>query len=349
MEATIHALFIAIDDYPIAHHRLNGCVNDAECVVTYLENNYPCEQLNIMRLFNKVATKENIIKAFGHFNEAKDQDVCLLYYTGHGSQAASPKEFLHLDPDGKIETLVCWDSRIAGGRDLMDKELSYLIWEATRDRDVHFVTIFDCCHSGGNTRALAKEVTDRQIKTPHPLPNFVRHFHGHEHYQISASGNMISPPSGRHVHLAAAAAKETAKELKIGNTTRGAFTYNLISLLEQHNGQLSYREIVEHLHARIGKLVSEQTPQLSALEDSDKKLWFLGQVPENRPTTYAVNHDTDKNEWFVNAGELHGIPSRELDKMLWAVNHEGQVLGSRNHSCGDGSLVFERPGSTGSW
>ena len=326
MQATIHALFIAIDDYPIPHHRLKGCVNDAECVITYLENNYPCEQLNIKRIFNKDATRGNVIEAFRHFQDAKDQDVCLLYYTGHGSQAAAPKEFLHLDPDGKIETMVCWDSRIAGGRDLMDKEMSYLIWEATHNKDVHFTAIFDCCHSGGNTRAVGGEVTARQIKTPHPLPNFVRNFHGHERYQVSSNGSTVTPPSGRHVHLAAAASKETAKELKIGNTTRGAFTFNLISLLEQHKGQLSYREIVEHLHARIDKLVTEQTPQLSALEDNDKKLWFLGQVPENRPTTYAVNHDPETAQWYVNAGELHGIPSRQLDQMRWTVRDDGQEL-----------------------
>ncbi len=323
MEATIHALFIAIDDYPIAHHRLNGCVNDAECVITYLENNYPCEQLNIKRVFDKDATKAGVIASFAHFKAAQPNDVCLLYYTGHGSQAAAPKEFLHLDPDGKLETMVCWDSRLQGGRDLMDKELSYLIWEVTHEKDVQFTAIFDCCHSGTNTRAVG--VASRQIKKPHPLPSFVKDFHGHEHYTVNSTGTTVTPPSGRHVHLAAADAKQTAKELKINGTTRGAFTYNLIQLLEQHNGQLSYREVIEHLDVRIGKLVSDQTPQLSSNESEDKNRWFLGEAPEKSATNYAVNFDPDLGRWFVNAGELHGIPTRRLDQMIWAVTHDGQV------------------------
>ena len=150
----IYALVIAIDDYPIAHHRLNGCVNDAQSLVAYLEGNYPCEELDIKTVFDKDATKANVIAAFTHFQSATSDDTCLLYYSGHGSQVVAPQEFRHTDPDGKLETVVCWDSRIDDGRDLMDKELSYLIWEATHQNNPHFLALFDCCHSCSISREV---------------------------------------------------------------------------------------------------------------------------------------------------------------------------------------------------
>ncbi len=305
----IYALVIAIDEYPIAHHRLNGCVNDAQSLVAYLEGNYPCEELNIKTVFDKDATKANVIAAFSHFQAAKSDDTCLLYYSGHGSQVIAPEEFRHIDPDGKLETMVCWDSRIDNGRDLMDKELSYLIWEATQQNNPHFVALFDCCHSGTNTRDV--RVTSRMAETAKNIPQ-ARDFHGSERYQSSTAGTGrvdLIPPRGRHVQIAAARASETAKELKIGHQTRGAFTYNLIALLEQYNGQITYRQLVNNLRVKVSNYVDRQTPQIDASEAEDKNLYFLGKVPEKKAESYTVNWDDKKSKWVIDAGSIHNWPS----------------------------------------
>lgn len=311
----IYALVIAIDEYPIPHHRLNGCVNDAQSLVAYLEGNYACEELDIKTVFNKEATKANIIAAFQHFGKATKDDTCLLYYSGHGSQVIAPQEFRHTDPDGKLETVVCWDSRLDNGRDLMDKELSYLIWEATHKNNPHFLALFDCCHSGTNTRDV--RVKSRMAETAKSLPQ-AREFHGNERYQRSsaAAGRVdLIPPRGRHVQIAAARASETAKELRIGTQTRGAFTYNLIALLEQYNGQISYAQLVSNLRVKVRSIVKDQTPQIDASEPEDKNRHFLGQMPKKKLTSYTLNFDKQKGKWVIDAGSLHGWPTEQLNSI----------------------------------
>jgi pimeloyl-ACP methyl ester carboxylesterase len=323
----IYALVIAIDKYPIPSHQLNGCVNDAQSLVAYLESNYDADELQIKTVFNEQATKANVIEAFQHFQKAKADDSCLLYYSGHGSQVAAPAEFLHIDPDGKLETLVCWDSRIpAGGYDLMDKELSYLIWEATHQHNQHFVAIFDCCHSGTNTRDV--RVTSRMAETARNIP-LIKDFYGEERYQkgsVNAGRTDLIPPRGRHVALAAASASETAKELRIGTTTRGAFTYNLISLLEQYHGQISYSQLISNLKVQVKNYVERQSPQIDASEDGDKNRLFLGKAPKHRPPTYTVNYDKKGGHWTINAGAMHNWPSNRAAEIELEVTVNGKLL-----------------------
>lgn len=317
----IHALVVAIDKYPIKHHELNGCVNDAKSMVAYLEGNYECEELNIKTLFDDQATRANVIDAFSHFQNAKPEDTCLLYYSGHGSQAASPPEFRHLDPDGKVETIVCHDSRLPGGFDLIDKELSYLIWEATEKNNPHFVAIFDCCNSGTNTRGLNdKTVKARMAETARNIPQG-RTTHGNASFAttIVEGKTQLTPPRGRHVQLAAARPNQLAKELKIGDETRGAFTYNLIALLEQYNGRITYSQLISNLKARVNNYVSAQVPQIDAKEPTDKNLEFLGAIPQNRAESYSVNYDKKKKSWKINAGAIHNWPKDRAAEIKLAV------------------------------
>src|SRR5690606_19368727 len=121
---------------------------------TYLEDRFGNErfQLHLRVLENEAATRAGIIAGFDHFQSAVDGDSCLFFFAGHGSWFEAPEAFWDVESDRRNETLVCYDSRLEGGRDLIDKELSYLIWRATKDKDVHFLAVTDCCHSGSNTR-----------------------------------------------------------------------------------------------------------------------------------------------------------------------------------------------------
>lgn len=321
--ARIHALVIGINDYPIAHHRLNGCVNDARSLVSFLEGQYPCDQLNIKEVYDKEATRQGVIDAFGHFDAAVDGDTCLFYYSGHGSQTPGPAEFLHLDPDGMLESMVCYDSRIEHGRDLMDKEISYLIWKATHGKQLHFVTIFDCCHSG----EIDRDVNVRsRMAEPARVPGQLRDFLGIESYQESnvAGARRYSPPTGSHIQLAAARSNETAKEMLIDGQPRGVFTYSLLNVLAQHPGAITYEELIAHLRARVAAKVGQQTPQLAAGED-DKRRLFLGQAIQ-RETTYVVSYDTTLSAWYVNAGQVHGLPAGDPGAIVFEVEAEGEVI-----------------------
>ncbi|MDX1666470.1 MAG: caspase family protein, partial [Saprospiraceae bacterium] len=227
---TIFALLVAIDNYPISRHRLQGCINDRNALRNYLEKRFSGHEettLKIKVLSDAEATREGIIRAFRHFDQAKDGDLCIFYFSGHGSRAPAPPEFWHLDPDRMNESLVCYDSRLRRGKDLMDKEISYLIWKATHDRpNIHFLSLFDCCHSGTITKEIS--VTPRMAEPSH-VPTQLRDYTGFETYKKTQIDGQeaVSPPSGRYVQLAACGERETAKELIIGREKRGIFTYSL--------------------------------------------------------------------------------------------------------------------------
>ena len=306
---TLHALIIGIDNYPNPAHRLRGCKNDATAFAEYIAEYSKANGVAFKekRLFDQDASRQNIINSFSHFKNVQDGDICALYYSGHGSQMAAPPEFWD-EQDHRSETLVCYDSRIPGGRDLIDKELSTLIWLATKEKDVHFLAVMDCCHSGSNTRDL--EIRARMTEPSSFIPRDASGFFGKEHWI------NYQPPAARHVHLAAAKDSETAKELNIQGTPRGAFTFNLIKTLEQMGCCITYEELTAHVGQRVRNLVKEQTPLCDAYKvPADVGFTFLG--ASLKKGEFLVSHDNTEG-WIVNIGGVQGVPpsgaTLKLDK-----------------------------------
>ena len=297
---TLHALIIGIDNYPNPAHRLRGCKNDASAFAGYLSDYSKANGLayNEKRLFDDAASRQEIIDGFGHFSTFKKGDICVLYYSGHGSQMAAPPEFWD-EQDHRSETIVCYDSRSPGGRDLIDKELATLIWLTTKDHDdMHFLAVMDCCHSGSNTRDL--DIRARMAEPSTVVLRDASGYFGKEHWKD------YQPPSARHIHLSAAKDSETAKELSIQGTQRGAFTFNLIKTLEQVGINLSYEELVAHVGQRVRNLVKEQTPLCNAYKvPTDVGLTFLGSAMKKGE--FLVSYD-NKEGWIVNIGGVQGVP-----------------------------------------
>lgn len=307
---TLYALMVAIDRYNKPVPPLRGCVNDRDAMKDYLERQFANQddvKLQIKTVTDDEATKQGVINAFKHFDRAGKDDICLFYFSGHGSQSPSPKEFLHLDPDGMNESLVCYDSR-NGAKDLMDKELSYLIWKATNKNNPHFIAIFDCCNSGTITRNAT--MTVRQAPAA-PYPTRFQEYFGHENYKIdkqSDATEFLSPPRGRYIQLSACKEQETAKETQIDGQPRGIFTYNLVQVLEQNGGNISYAELQQILQMRVGNQVRDQFPQLITTEPNDKSQRFLGGTIPAAAPNYLIQYS--KGKWLLNAGLVQGIPAQ---------------------------------------
>ncbi len=302
----LYALLIAINEYPNPAHCLKGCANDRDHFKAFLEENYGGHyQLHLKTLTNAEATRGNIIKGFEHFGQAGDGDLCLLFFAGHGSQLPAPPEFGHLESDPFLETLVCYDSRQPGGRDLIDKELSFLIWKAAHGKDVHFVAVMDCCHSGSNTRdEVELEVFARNVDAREDGIQ-ARDFLGYEHYQRSEKG-FLTPPRARHVLLAAAQSNETAKEIRGHGLNRGVFSFCLLEALTAAGQPLSYADAVQRATLRVRGLVRNQSPSLEADEAGDKELVFLSRESKEGNNTFFVSFDKDKG-WLASAGAIHGM------------------------------------------
>ncbi len=337
---TIYALIASIDNYPIPAHRLNGCVNDAQSFSEYLKRFADANALPIktVELFDEKATRQGIIKGFTHFDAAKDGDMCVFYYSGHGSQMPAPKEFWD-ESDGQSETMVCYDSRLPKGRDLADKELGYLLWKATGDKDVHFLVVTDCCHSGTITRTLDMSVKSRMADAA-ITQSKAREYLGFSEYV--KTDNSIQPPAARHIHLSAAKDNETAKEYNIGGVQRGVFTYSLVEALEATGGRATYANLLEAVNAKVKNRVKEQSPQFNGYGFQDKtNLSFLGDGATKTQKDFLLTFDKT-NGWIVKAGALQGIsPAGAVFKTADGTELKTQKV-SNNYSTVSGTDAIPR-------
>ena len=318
MPRTVYALLVGIDNYSAGVPPLRGCVNDINRVETLLRARITAQgdRLEVAKLTDAEATREALIAGFrSHLRQAGSADVALFYYSGHGSQAPSPPEFWHLEPDRLDETLVCWDSRLPGKWDLADKELAQLIKEVA-DQGPHIAVILDCCHSGSGTRAFSEEevrvrrvsvddrirpvhtflVTPTQAEAVSPVGRGVQ------------GGGWYSLPRGRHVVLAACSPEEEAKELVLGGEQRGAFSYYLLDTLQRTGEHLTYRDLFKRVNALVRARVAVQSPQMEATATADLDRPFLGGVIATGRSYFTLSLDKQRG-WIIDGGAVHGIPA----------------------------------------
>jgi hypothetical protein len=302
---TLYALLIGIDQYPNPGHRLQGCVRDQTALRQYLHD--LCQgsgyRLELLELMDEAATRAAVIKSFNHFQQAGADDICLFSYSGHGSRNDADKAFWHLEPSRLNQSLVLYDSRTPGGFDLMDKELSYLIWQATRQNNPQFVAIMDCCHAGSGTRK-ADEARTRMAEKGNDVRG-LEQMEGYAFYEKGSDGHL-SPPRGRHILLAAARDNQKAQELTLEGQARGVFTYSLIEALRRHGNQLTYAELANHLRIRLAQRVQDQSPQLEVVDGADPNLLFLSHSKTSGRPAYLVSYEASKG-WHVNAGAIDGF------------------------------------------
>jgi hypothetical protein len=150
MAQKIYGLIVGINKYPTIN-QLSGAVADAQAMHRFLTEKYRDLSPEIILLTDEQATRINIINAFRtHLAKAGAGDTVFFHFSGHGSREQSPEEFRIFFPEGKNETLVCYDSRYENGFDLADKELAVLLHELNK-KSPHIVVSLDCCHSGSGT------------------------------------------------------------------------------------------------------------------------------------------------------------------------------------------------------
>ena len=327
---TIYALLMGIDQYPSPIPSLRGCVNDIEAVESYFQGRVTQDdcRLQVRTLKNEEATRQAVIDGFRqHLAKATQDDIALFYYSGHGSQEQAPPEFWHLEPDRLDETIVCYDSRNAGGWDLADKELAKLLEEVSQSNP-HVIVVMDCCHSGSGTRNVRLQETGvRRLATDQrqrPIESFI--FAAAEAEMLTGSRSPEQNPSGwklpqgRYVLMSACRDCEEAKEFYGDGQHRGAFSYFLMESLQKANGSLTYRDLFKRANAIVRSRVSAQSPQLEAtvLEDLDQP--FLGGAIALRPPYFTVSY-SNQQAWVMDGGAVHGVqgPTAQGETTLLAL------------------------------
>jgi hypothetical protein len=319
MGRNFFALLVGIDDYPANVSNLRGCVNDVNHLNDYLKDHVAFNQY-IETLKNSDATRENIIRLFRqHLGKASENDVVLFHYSGHGSRELTAPEFDRYSSYCKGETLVCYDSRSRGGYDLADKELAVLLWEVA-EKNPHIVVSLDCCHSGSGTRrepgnsniAAVREIPgrfeDNREEQPRPLESYLEGYY--------KKMETIRIPQGRHVLMAACDRQQRAYETK---DHRGFFTTTLLEVLTKSGPDTSYADLFVRCRAAILKQVRIQTPQFETFSHFMPFTKFLDGRPLEKRARYHVYFE--KDEWLMNCGALHGLPTetgKEIEVALYA-------------------------------
>ncbi|MEZ4885572.1 MAG: caspase family protein [Chitinophagales bacterium] len=303
MTKQLYALLVGINDY---NHpkvsNLKGCVNDVENVKNYLENRF--DHANIEMLLNDKATYQNIIQTFrSHLtaNASKD-DVVLFHYSGHGAREVAASEFKPFFPEGKEETLVCWDSRREGGHDLADKELAVLIEEVAKT-GAHVVVLLDCCHSGSGTRqsddfhlGATRKTYDRRDKRP--LETYLE---GYYQQQLDKTGG-VSIPKSKHILLAACDRTQYARETKMHT---GVFTTTLLNTLAKEGNDISYADL--YLKCRI-EILRDSDTQMPQFETSNRFNAY-GKFLDGRDMADLDRREVyrEDGEWVINYGAINGL------------------------------------------
>ncbi len=148
------ALLVGINDYPNPADRLEGCVNDVFLMSSLLqESGFAADDIRIV--LNDRATARGIVERLEWLLDgtADGQDR-VFYYSGHGAQI--PGYGVGEKVDRKDECLVAYDFDWSREHAVTDDQFYELYSQLPYK--THFLTIFDCCHSGGMTRDGAARV-----------------------------------------------------------------------------------------------------------------------------------------------------------------------------------------------
>jgi hypothetical protein len=154
------ALLIGINDYPNPAERLEGCVNDVFLMSSVLqETGFPADSIRVV--LNGRATAQGIRERMEWlFADARPGEIRFLYYSGHGAQIPGygPGDTVDRLDECLVPYDFDWSHETAFTDDHFFDLYSQLPYETT------FMTVFDCCHSGGMTRQGGAKV--RGINPP---------------------------------------------------------------------------------------------------------------------------------------------------------------------------------------
>lgn len=337
--SSLYALLVAIDDYAHPVPALKGCVNDLNKMASYLQKEEDHFEIKIKTLANEEATKSAIVKQFKtHLGQAEKKDVALFYYSGHGTQEDADSLFWDIDEDRKLESLVCFDSYTMNNGAkaklnlLADKELRYLIRQISENKS-HIVTIFDCCHSGGNTRNAyvaeqANEVKERRfinrsrLSRAFPSRDWQDFIFSEDIPYEEAQKNPVAQllPEGRHIQMAACQNDQSAFEVK----GEGVFTKNLIEVLTRSEGAVTYYDLQSRVQNFI-KNQFDQTPRIYISGDDETGLFrgFLDKEIEGKPIYGNINYNQDLG-WIMDIGAMHGISTQSSNVKVLSLDETNE-------------------------
>lgn len=262
-----------------AFGNLCGPGKDIQDMNAILKSKYGFTEIYILK--DQEASREAILQNLEKhlIEEAKPGDICLFFYSGHGSKV---KNSASNEEDKYDESIVPADS-YKGAKDIRDKELAELYHRAL-DKGVILTIISDSCHSGSNARGSGYPVNERVRALPFD-----------ENDVKDARRRELSPEERGALVLSAAQDYQEAKERMRGGIWRGNLAYALVNVLK--SPAVSINESAERIYQRIvafmkGEGVGEQ-PVISGEARRLKKPLFgwIANAAESLPAVAVIKKE----------------------------------------------------------
>ena len=313
---TQRALLIGISNYESNLPPLAGSRNDVLLIRKLLVHKYGFERANIGVMVDEQATRARIFAAIRDLAEiAGPDDIVLIHYSGHGSQAPDTNGD---EPDGLDETILPYDSRMPGIPDITDDELNTLIGGF---RSESVVVILDSCHSGTGTRGGPSRVSQRWV-----APDTRR-----ELYKSIATRQVLTLPiSEKHVFFAAAQEFESELDGPFGpdNMRLGLFTAAMVGALANSPATVTPRQAIAGVSARVeehkasaaGMPIPEANME-APLEKQDRPMFiFEDASPAELPVEPSIQFTDAEQPQFGSTSTIfattNGAPQPELAQSI---------------------------------
>lgn len=248
------------------YNGLLGPTNDINVMTSVLDR----KGFKLTECSGPDATRDTIKSAWSKLNqECSDNDVVVIYYSGHGGLVRSPLRATAASGQREDGEKAPWryqfivpidyaETTKADFRGLLGVELSHLLRDTTQ-KTKNVTVILDCCHSGRmsrdpslGTRAVPRYIAEQQHQH---IGEYVKSLR--EMGELEGETFLEGNPDA--VRIVASNTSESAFEYKpASGPWIGAFTEALAQALEDADGQeVSWGTILN----RVGQLVNIRFPQ----------------------------------------------------------------------------------------
>jgi hypothetical protein len=279
---------------------LYGSINNVEVMKGLLVSRFGFFPEHVHVLTNKTATRQNILLSIEKYlvKDTSPGDVCVFYYSGHGSQVKNSES---TEPDKKDETLVPFDwYRV--NQDIRDKELKKL-YNRVLDKKAHLTVIVDACHSGSISRGIPVRL--RSLAMPENTCPVAE-----------PSGKEKEPGERGALILSAAMDFQLAVQRPYNNDMYGAFTWALLKVLRSAPNCEPAQNVLFKVRALIQSEGLFQEPNLEGLPKLIKGPLF-GPAPAKDPGIMVAVIKVDGKEIIFQGGIAAGIRKGcELQKVV---------------------------------
>ncbi|MFK8186207.1 MAG: caspase family protein [Phormidesmis sp.] len=372
------ALLVGINQYPAGIKSLGGCVTDVRMQYELLVHRFGFNPADIVILSDEpnylpgnrtisLPTRANILEAFEQhlIAQAKEDDVVVFHYSGHGSQVIDPNPIPQFAPYNG--TLMPANARLSESQgrsaenatvdDIMGKTLFLLTHLLKTDR---VTTILDACYSGGGTRGdLVYRSVNARAGSIEALPSETEQAYQRKLMDKAGLSEadllaLRTASIAKGIALGSAQANQLAADATFGSGSNqfkaGAFTYTLTRYLWQQSVSQPLKSVFVKLARSTHDVANEsrliQEPIYNVADDcavcQQQPAYFL---TPSTPSAEAVVTQVGSEIQFW----LGGISSRSLDAftpgtVFNLVNATGQTIGEieqtgRRGLIGTGRLV----------